>query len=53
MIPTNKLRFVQRPKFEPDGPPFIRVLQQWWEFDDLPGGSGEWRDVELTEETND
>ena len=54
MTPTNRLRFVERPMFAPDGPPFVRVLQQWWEPEHQEfnaGKTGEWRDVPLEEET--
>ena len=57
MIPTNKLRFVEREETI-DGFSIgdhsvgrtVRVLQQWWE-PPYPGSAwdGEWRDVPLEE----
>jgi hypothetical protein len=49
MIPTNKLRFVERvgPFDQFGNRPTILVLQQWWEGS---RGRGEWRDVPLEEE---
>jgi hypothetical protein len=62
MIPTSKLRFVEREVFIfVVTPKTIRVLQQWWQTNntinlgfggDIPIGEtkGEWRDVPLEEE---
>ncbi len=51
MNPTFRLRFVDRVH------PYkahqtIRVLQQWWQFDELFDGAviGSWEDVPLEEE---
>jgi hypothetical protein len=62
MIPTAKLRWVDRlggdgvkPVNKDDM--YVRVLQQWWEVDFhadtgfIKTTYGEWRDVELGEET--
>ena len=62
MIPTNKLRFVERTIRFPHQLAVnlietrtIRVLQQWWEDNShdihwTNGAPGEWRDVPLEEE---
>jgi len=63
MIPTTKLRFVERKIFVPFEnykdvvqPKTVRILQQWWEVEqniiDRAAGKthGEWRDVPLEEE---
>ena len=58
MIPTPKLRFVERQDFTEDvaNPRTIRILQQWWEPErniiDMVAGKtqGEWRDVPLEKE---
>ena len=57
-IPTARLRFVKRAhEFQSMDPtmPMQRILQQWW-AEDMPSymrdkALGEWRDVELTEES--
>jgi len=63
MTPTAKLRWVDRlygvgvlPADMEET--YVRVLQQWWsaqsldlEFGMIEIGKGEWRDVELGEET--
>ena len=65
MIPTNKLRFVERavPSTGANYPiQIVRILQQWWENNltlnlgwtgDIPIGKpiGEWRDVPVDVET--
>ena len=57
MIPTSKLRFVERDVFIfVSTPKTVRVLQQWWqpEYNILDmvvdKKAGEWRDVPLEEE---
>jgi hypothetical protein len=68
MKPTAKLRFLERELTFPtgtitipDGFPVVgrqtfRVLQQWWEVDDLTDAvrnkivDGEWRDIPLEKE---
>lgn len=68
MRPTTQLRFLEReltfPTGQitiPDGFPVIgrqtfRVLQQWWEVDDITDAvrnkivDGEWRDIPLVKE---
>ncbi len=58
MIPTPKLRFVERQDFTEDvaNPRTKRILQQWWETErniiDMVAGKtqGEWRDVPLEKE---
>ena len=68
MKPTVKLRFLERELTFPtgtitipDGFPVIgrqtfRVLQQWWEVDDITDAvrnkivDGEWRDIPLVKE---
>ena len=48
MKPTMKLRWLERPN--PRG--YSRVLQQWWEWpEDAFAREGEWRDVEVVNET--
>ena len=58
MIPTNKLRFVER-EVQVPAPELgsniartikVRILQQWWEWEKEPDWPGEWRDVPLEEE---
>lgn len=64
MTPTNRLRWVERKvhlgpfyrTVDPDGKMqegahTIRVLQQWWAWQNVPVHGGEWRDVSLEEET--
>ena len=59
MIPTNKLRFVERAVLVQGHGHYlqkvVRVLQQWWDaedgdHEDYVKASGEWRDVPLEEE---
>ena len=61
MTPTPKLRFVERDSYSRNGEHFvmplkIRVLQQWWQVEDIAyawhtnGRDGEWRDVPLEKE---
>jgi len=67
MTPTPKLRFVERQDFTEDAanPRTIRILQQWWEVENiklaihvtdkdgntLPSPNrGEWRDIPLETE---
>lgn len=61
MIPTPKLRFVERESHSRNGEHFvmplkIRVLQQWWQVEDIAYAwhanvsDGEWRDVLLEKE---
>jgi hypothetical protein len=61
MTPTPKLRFVERDSYSRNGEHFvmplkIRVLQQWWQVEDIAyawhtnGPDGEWRDVPLEKE---
>ena len=66
MLPTNRLRFVERDCYIKNGEAFThpfkeRVLQQWWQSHmttnlgwtgDMPVGQaqGEWRDVPLEAE---
>jgi hypothetical protein len=61
MIPTNKLRFVERDEIvvqHPAPPIFtrtVRILQQWWESSAhdvhwVNGAPGEWRDVPVEKE---
>lgn len=57
MIPTNRLRFVERDCYVKDGEHFLqpfkqRVLQQWWENFSMQKQEfvGEWRDVPLEDE---
>ncbi len=55
MIPTPKLRFVERDSYSKNGEHFvepfkIRILQQWWQDIDFNPSSGEWRDVPLEKE---
>lgn len=61
MIPTPKLRFVERDSYSRNGEHFvmplkIRVLQQWWQVEDIAYAwhtnvpDGEWRDVQLEKE---
>ena len=49
MKPTPQLRYVERlvPISEDTGTR-VRVLQQWWAFEDLD--LGEWRDVPVEKE---
>jgi hypothetical protein len=53
MKPTNKLRFVERtePITETTGKR-VRILQQWWVFDELfeDVEIGDWRDVPVEAE---
>ena len=61
MTPTPKLRFVERDSYSRNGEHFvmplkIRVLQQWWQVEDIAYAwhtnvpDGEWRDVPLEKE---
>ena len=55
MIPTPKLRFVERPVvigYDGGGAiaRSVRILQQWWQDIDFNPSSGEWRDVPLEKE---
>ena len=51
MIPTNKLRFVEREvlifsnEFGCSTTRTVHILQQWWEYDHVADADGEWRDV--------
>lgn len=52
MIPTMRLRFVERDVSGRDEPiKLVRILQQWWRQDrphgQMLGMEGEWRDVPL------
>ena len=53
MTPTCKLRFINRKvpaTMSGNRPSYnIKVLQQWWKFDDIEAiaTGGEWRDVPL------
>lgn len=56
MKATNKLRFVERS--QPNYPGsntgrIVRILQQWWAFEELFEGEeiGDWRDVPVEVET--
>lgn len=54
MIPTCKLRFVERDCYIKNGEAFRepfkqRVLQQWW-ASTIKVASGEWRDIPLEQE---
>lgn len=54
LIPTAKLRWVERGTTIGNDPNVPRILQQWW-AEDLPGymraeAKGEWRDVESVRE---
>ena len=59
MLPTPKLRFVERPDIWAGSHTgkTLRVLQQWWAPEDVTGNEirlelrGEWRDV-ATEKEN-
>ena len=57
MTPTPKLRFVERNTNDPNAPRTIRILQQWWEVENITDAlhnnilDGEWRDVPLENET--
>jgi hypothetical protein len=60
MTPTNKLRFVKRKapgRTMESGTGYylsevleVRVLQQWWKWENVPVSGGKWRDVPLEEE---
>ena len=54
MNPTNKLRFVERqvpaPEHGQNITKGVRVLQQWWQWENVPVVGGEWRDVPLEED---
>jgi len=52
MIPTPKLRFIERKDFTQDigHPRTLKILQQWWQDVDFDPSSGEWRDVPLEKE---
>jgi hypothetical protein len=61
MIPTNRLRFVERAVVSMGDVKQVRILQQWWEESmtinlgwtgEMPIGQtkGEWRDVPLEAE---
>jgi hypothetical protein len=56
MKPTARLRFTKRyvpaPEYGDHISTEVRILQQWWMFDELYDGDeiGEWRDVPLGEE---
>jgi hypothetical protein len=58
MIPTPKLRFVERQDFTEDlaNPRTLRILQQWWEIENITDAlhnnvlDGEWRDVPMEKE---
>lgn len=48
MVPTPKLRFVEREKKIGSMVVQQKILQQWWNWSiDYPTQSGEWRDVPL------
>ena len=49
MIPTPKLRFVERFKPYPEDKETVRILQQWW-YATLPYEESEWRDVPIEQE---
>ena len=56
MTPTNRLRFVERETRDPNNFKTVRILQQWWECENLTGAfypqgvAGEWRDVPIEQE---
>jgi hypothetical protein len=60
MVPTHRLRFVERETKDPNNFKTVRILQQWWApfrtFSDGYGyqtvelKGGEWRDVQVEEE---
>ena len=56
MTPTNRLRFVERETRDPNNFRKVRILQQWWEVENLTGAfypqgvAGEWRDVPIEQE---
>jgi hypothetical protein len=59
MIPTPKLRFVERDSYSKNGEHFVepfkvRILQQWWIPENADRTSahykGEWRDVPIEKE---
>jgi hypothetical protein len=55
MTPTNKLRFVGREIETSRYDKYVltvkvKILQQWWEWEEDPDWGGEWRDVPLAEE---
>jgi hypothetical protein len=54
MIPTAKLRFVERDSYSKNGEHFthphkVKILQQWW-ASTTKYGSGKWQDIPLEEE---
>ena len=55
MNPTTRLRFVERTvETHRYGDSVvtakIKILQQWWKWENVPVSGGEWRDVPLKEE---
>jgi hypothetical protein len=55
VVPTNKLRFVERDSYSKNGEHFthphkVRILQQWW-ASTTKYGSGQWRDIPIEQES--